>query len=232
MRLSSAVLSPPFARPLMQTSRPFSAPFARGRKSSCLSSKQYPPLESFSLINDPRNEYKKLYTVDSLGNIWGGRPVLYVNTKSADLKQAVVKQLKAGQPVFFGCDVGQFSDRIVGIMDTGLHKAALENAFSISLSLTKAERLQVNESSMTHAMVITAVHIDAATGAPVRYRVENSWGPDPGERGFFVMTDAWFDEFVYQVVVPKALAPRELVKVFENGDSIVLPPWDPMGSLA
>ncbi|KAI5115416.1 hypothetical protein M0805_001566 [Coniferiporia weirii] len=196
------------------------------------SSKQYPPSESFSLINDPRNEYKKLYTVDSLGNIWGGRPVLYVNTKSADLKQAVVKQLKAGQPVFFGCDVGQFSDRTAGIMDTGLHKAALENAFSISLSLTKAERLQVNESSMTHAMVITAVHIDAATGAPVRYRVENSWGPDPGERGFFVMTDAWFDEFVYQVVVPKALAPRELVKVFEEGDSVVLPPWDPMGSLA
>ncbi|THH05041.1 hypothetical protein EW145_g5087 [Phellinidium pouzarii] len=195
-------------------------------------SKQYPPSQSFSLINDPRNEYKKLYTVDSLGNIWGGRPVLYVNTEITDLKNAVIRQLKAGQPVFFGCDVNQFSDRTLGIMDTGLHKSALEDAFSISLSLTKAERLQTHESSMTHAMVITAVHVDPATGAPVRFRVENSWGADPGERGFFVMTEAWFDEFVYQVVVPKALAPRELVKVFEGGERVVLPPWDPMGSLA
>lgn len=116
----------------------------------------------------------------------------------------------------------------MGIMDTALHKPALEHAFSLSLGLTKAERLQVRESQMTHAMVITAVHLDSATGAPVRYRVENSWGPDPGEKGYFVMTDAWFDEFVYQVVVPKALAPRELVKVFEGEEKIVLPPWDPM----
>ena len=69
-------------------------------------------------------------------------------------------------------------------MDTALHKPALEHAFSLSLGLTKAERLQVRESQMTHAMVITAVHLDPATGAPVRYRVENSWGPDPGEKGY------------------------------------------------
>ncbi|KAH8119610.1 peptidase C1B, bleomycin hydrolase [Phellopilus nigrolimitatus] len=196
------------------------------------SSKQYPPSESFSLINDPRNEYKKLYTVDKLGNLWGGRPVLYVNTEISDLKKAVVKMLKAGQPVFFGCDVGQFSDRVAGIMDTGLHKTALENAFNISLSLTKAERLQTNESSMTHAMVITGVHVDTATDTATRFCVENSWGPDAGEKGFFVMTDKWFDEFVYQVVIPKALAPKELVKVFEANEKVVLPPWDPMGSLA
>lgn len=115
-------------------------------------------------------------------------------------------------------------------MDTALHKPALEHAFSLSLSLTKAERLQVLESQMTHAMAITGAQLDAS-GAPVRYRVENSWGPDPGNKGYFVMTDAWFDEFVYQVVVPKALAPRELVKVYEAGEKVVLPPWDPMVSI-
>ncbi|EJD03401.1 peptidase C1B, bleomycin hydrolase [Fomitiporia mediterranea MF3/22] len=195
-------------------------------------SKQYPPSESFSLINDPRNEYKKLYTVDRLGNIVGGRQVLYVNTEIGDLKSTIVKMLKAGQPVFFGCDVNQFSDSKPGIMDTALHKSALQNAFGISLNLTKAERLQMNESAMTHAMVITGAHIDPSTGKATRYKVENSWGDGRGEKGYFVMTDAWFDEFVYQIVVPKALAPSELVKVFESGEKIVLPPWDPMGSLA
>ncbi|KAI8992984.1 peptidase C1B bleomycin hydrolase [Trametes punicea] len=191
---------------------------------------KYSPADSFSLINDPRNAYGKLYTVDKLGNLWGGRPVLYVNTEIENLKNAVVKQLKVGHPVFFGCDVGQFSDRQLGIMDPALFE--YEATFDIKFGLTKADRLQTNESSMTHAMVISGVHLDPKTGRPVRYKVENSWGDAVGDKGYFVMTDAWFEQFVYQVVIPKALAPKELVKVFEAGEKEVLPPWDPMGSLA
>ncbi|KAG2106882.1 peptidase C1-like family-domain-containing protein [Suillus cothurnatus] len=114
---------------------------------------KYSPAEFFSLINDPRNEYGKLYTADKLGNIWGGRPVLYVNTQIDDLKQAV--SIKAGQPVFFGCDVGQFSNsgKGVGIMDTNY----------------------------------------------LEYEVENSWGEDSGVQGFNVMSEKWFDQFVFQV---------------------------------
>ncbi|CAA7261849.1 unnamed protein product [Cyclocybe aegerita] len=192
-------------------------------------SKPFSPLDSFSLINDPRNEYNKLYTVDKLGNIWNGRPILYVNTEIETIKSVVVKLIKAGQPVFFGCDVGQFSDKDAGIMDTALFD--YENAFDINFGLTKADRLQIGESAMTHAMVITGVHLDP-TGRPERYKVENSWGETAGKEGYFVMTDAWFEQFVYQVVVPKALAPKDLVQVLESGEKIVLPPWDPMGALA
>ncbi|KAH7888582.1 peptidase C1B, bleomycin hydrolase [Phlebopus sp. FC_14] len=193
---------------------------------------KYSPAECFSLINDPRNEYNKLYTVDKLGNIWGGRPVLYVNTVSDELKAAVIRTIKAGQPVFFGCDVGQFSDsgKDIGIMDTDYHQ--YEQAFNISLKLSKAERLQTNESAMTHAMVISAVHIDEKTGRPVRFKVENSWGDESCYKGYMVMSEKWFDEFVYQVVVHKSFAPKELVKVFESGETVVLPAWDPMGALA
>ncbi|GLB37152.1 putative bleomycin hydrolase [Lyophyllum shimeji] len=192
-------------------------------------SKPYAPSDSFSLINDPRNVYSKLYTVDKLGNIWGARPVLYVNTDIETMKNVVIKLIKANQPVFFGCDVGKFSNKVDGIMDTALF--AYENAFDIALGLTKAERLQVGESAMTHAMVISGVHLDEK-GRPVRYKVENSWGETAGEKGYYVMTDSWFEEFVYQIVVPKALAPRDLVQVFESGEKTVLPPWDPMGTLA
>ncbi|EKM54436.1 uncharacterized protein PHACADRAFT_174941 [Phanerochaete carnosa HHB-10118-sp] len=191
---------------------------------------EHSPKDSFSLIHDPRNAFGKLYTVDKLGNIWGARPVLYVNTKIDDLKQAVVKMIQAGVPVFFGCDVGQSSERNLGIMDTKLYE--FERAFGIKLGLSKADRLQTGESAMTHAMVISGVHVDPSSGKPVRYQVENSWGEDPGNKGYFIMTDEWFDEYVFQVVVPKALAPKELVKVFESDDKVVLPAWDPMGALA
>jgi len=191
-------------------------------------SKPFSPVDSFSLINDPRNEYSTLYTVDKLGNVWGGRPILYVNTEIEILKATVVKMIKAGQPVFFGCDVGKFSER-GGIMDTAIFE--YENAFDISLGLTKADRLQINDSAMTHAMVISGVHLDPA-GKPVRYRVENSWGETAGKEGYFIMTDAWFEQYVYQVVVPKALAPKDLLQVYEAGELVVLPAWDPMGALA
>jgi bleomycin hydrolase len=121
--------------------------------------------------------------------------------------------LKAGQPVFFGCDVGQFSEGSSGIMDTELFEyeaclcfallvscvmitisVVLQNAFDISLSLSKADRLRTGESAMTHAMVISGVHLDHQSGKPLRYKVENSWGEGSGEKGFFVMTDRWFDE--------------------------------------
>ncbi|KAG1862597.1 peptidase C1B bleomycin hydrolase [Suillus subalutaceus] len=193
---------------------------------------KFSPAESFSLINDPRNEYGKLYTVNKLGNIWGGRPVLYVNTEVDDLKQAIVRSIKAGQPVFFGCDVGQFSDsgKGVGIMDTDYFE--YEQAFNITLGLTKAQRLETNESAMTHAMVISGVHVDEKTGRPVRFKVENSWGEDSGVQGYNVMSDKWFDQFVFQVVVHKSLATKEHVKIFESGEKVVLPAWDPMGALA
>ncbi|KAK9897360.1 peptidase C1B, bleomycin hydrolase [Cystobasidium minutum MCA 4210] len=185
--------------------------------------------DCISLINDPRNESNKLYTVQRLGNVWNGRPVLYVNTESETLEDTIVKMLKADMPVWFGCDVGQFSNTALGIMDTKLFD--YKQTFGTGLGMSKAQRLQTGESSMTHAMVIVAAHLDE-NGKPVRFRVENSWADTAGTKGYFVMSNEWLREYVYQIVVPKKLAPPELVKVFEGGKPVELPPWDPMGSLA
>lgn len=190
----------------------------------------FDPAGACSLVNDPRRAYSKLVTVDRLQNVWGGQPVLYVNTSTGQMKDCVIKSIKAGLPVFFGCDVGQFSNS--GIMDPSIFN--LELPFGIKLGLSKAERIEMGESSMTHAMVITGVHLNEQ-GKPVRYRVENSWGAGVGDKGYMVMSDAWFDEFVYQVVIRKQHMPAQLWKLFADGvndQTDVLPPYDPMGALA
>jgi len=97
--------------------------------------------------------------------------------------------------------------------------------------MTKTQRLETNSSSMTHAMVITAVHVDS-NGDAVRYKVENSWSDTAGQKGWFMMTADWFNEYVYQVVIPKKLAPAKYVEILEAGNPEKLPVWDPMGSLA
>ena len=96
--------------------------------------------------------------------------------------------------------------------------------------MTKAERLLTGESQMTHAMVLTAVHLDA-NNKPVRWRVENSWSETAGTKGYFVMSDKWMDEFVYQVVVDPGYVSKEIKDILET-EPLVLPLWDPMGALA
>ncbi|KAL9089646.1 MAG: hypothetical protein Q9165_005678 [Trypethelium subeluteriae] len=184
--------------------------------------------ELFSLVNDPRNTYSRLLTVDHLGNVYGNSAVAYVNTDVTSMKRAAIAMLRRGFPVFFGSDVGKQSDRAAGILDPMLYQYEL--AFNVKLGMSKTERLVTGESAMTHAMVLTAVHLDEE-GKPVRWRVENSWSEAAGTEGYFVMADAWFDEFTYQVVVDPSCVSEELRKVLKQKPK-VLPRWDPMGALA
>ncbi|KAJ6443910.1 bleomycin hydrolase [Purpureocillium lavendulum] len=183
-----------------------------------------------SLVNDPRNEMMSLLTVSRLGNVVGGRGVSYINVDMDTLKSTCVKMLKAGLPIFFGSDVGQFANLGTGYMDLDLIDYEVGIGSNL-LGMSKAERLLTGESQMTHAMVLTAVHLDEQTGKPVRWRVQNSWGADAGDKGWFVMTDAWMDEFVYQAVVDPRFCSKEVRDVLKK-EPTVLPLWDPMGSLA
>ena len=183
--------------------------------------------ELFSLVNDPRNEYEQLLSVKRLGNIVGMRAIRYVNVPMDTMKKACISMLEKDLPIFFGCDVGKFSSSSSGIMDTGL--IDYELGFNVRLGLTKAQRLMTGESAMTHAMVLTAVHV--VDGKPVRWRVENSWGEDAGTKGWFVMSDRWMDEFVYQAVVDPRFVSKDVRDVLKK-EPKMLPLWDPMGALA
>lgn len=181
-----------------------------------------------SLVNDPRNEFNRLLTVDHLGNVWNGRPITYLNVDTVVMKDACVKMLKKGLPIFFGSDVGKQSDSRAGIMDTDL--VDYELGFNIKLGLTKAERLLTGESAMTHAMVLTAVHLDE-DNKPVRWRVENSWSESAGTEGYFVMSDKWMDEFCYQAVVDPGLLDKSVRDILKQ-EPKVLPLWGKLSGYA
>ena len=186
--------------------------------------------EYICLVDDPRPENPKgsMETVEHLGNVVGGRPIRYLNAPVEEIKRIAAAQIAAGEAVWFGADVSQPYDRGLGFFVTGIHD--YDGLFDVDFSSTKLERVRSGESAMDHAMLFTGVDLDEA-GQPRAWRVENSWGDEPGDSGFFTMDDQWFTDNVFEVVVPKTALPEDLAAAVDS-EPIVLPAWDPMGTLA
>ena len=182
-----------------------------------------------SLINAPTDDkpINKTFTVQRLGNVVGGRSVKYLNVSIDEFKEYALSQLKDNEVVWFGCDVGKFLSRELGIMDLNLYD--YEAALGADISISKQDQLDYGDSLMTHAMVFTAVNI--VDGKSVRWKVENSWGEKTGKDGWYIMSDEWFDKYMYQVVINKKYLSQEHLKALEL-EPIELKPWDRMGSLA
>lgn len=171
------------------------------------------------------------FTVSRLGNVVEDGGVRYLNLPMKRLKELAVAQLKDGRPVWFGCDVAQSYLRDEGMMSCEALQVDELFGFAVEGCLNREERLDYGESVMTHAMVLEGVRLDAE-GNPEIWKVENSWGKDHGRNGFDTITDDWFDQYVYQVVIDKAYLTDEERAVYDTCEPIVLAPWDPMGSLA
>ena len=183
-----------------------------------------------SIINAPTADkpYGRSYTVEMLGNVVGSKPVRYLNVEMNRLKELAIAQMQAGETVWFGSDVGQSSNRKAGIMAEGMHDFTA--SMDIRLTQDKAGRLDYSESLMTHAMVLTGVDLDE-NGRAKKWKVENSWGEKVGNKGYFVASDAWMDEYTYQIVVRKEFLTAAELAAYE-AEPLVLAPWDPMGALA
>ena len=181
------------------------------------------------LIHAPMTNKKmnELYTVEFLGNVIGGKIIKYANVEIKELKKATINSLKNNEAVWFGCDVGKMFNRDLGIMDMKLYD--YENLFNTSFEMNKSTRLEYGDSMMTHAMLFTGV--DIANGKATKWRVENSWGPKGGNKGYYLMTDKWFDEYNYEIVVDKKYLPKQILDLFDR-KPVELAPWDPMGALA
>tara|TARA_B110000116_G_scaffold124960_1_gene108323 strand:+ start:221 stop:1555 length:1335 start_codon:yes stop_codon:yes gene_type:complete len=181
------------------------------------------------LINAPMYNKKmnELYTVEYLGNVIDGDIIKYANVEINELKKAAINSLKNDEAVWFGCDVGKMFNRDFGIMDMKLYD--YEKLFNTSFKMNKSTRLEYGDSMMTHAMLFTGV--DIKRNKPQKWRVENSWGNKNGDKGYYLMSDDWFDEYNYEVVVDKKYLSNKILSIFDL-EPKKLNPWDPMGALA
>ena len=185
--------------------------------------------DKLCLINAPMYNKKmnELYTVEYLGNVIDGDIIKYANVEIKELKKAAINSLKNDEAVWFGCDVGKMFNRDLGIMDMNLYD--YEKLFNTSFKMNKSTRLEYGDSLMTHAMLFTGV--DIKRNKPQKWRVENSWGNKNGDKGYYLMSDDWFDEYNYEVVVDKKYLSSKILSIFDL-EPKKLNPWDPMGALA
>jgi len=192
------------------------------------------PLDDYvCLVHDPRPEHPvgRTYTVELLGNVEGGRIVKYLNVEIDLMKQIAARAIIDGEPVWMGADCGPMMQRDLGLWDERLYDYPA--VYNTEFSLTKAERLTHHQTAMNHAMLFTGVDLVEENGRQRsrRWRVENSWGEESGRKGFFVMNDNWFDEHMFEIAARREHLPAELQSALDETPTI-LPPWDPMGSLA
>ncbi len=185
--------------------------------------------EFVCLVHSPRQltPLHQTFTVSHLGNVLEGKPILYLNVPIEEMKEAAIKALKDDESVWFGCDVGKCFHRDLGVMDLKLYD--LEYLYDVPFNSTKEMRMNYGESQMTHAMLFTGVNL--VDNKPTRWRVENSWGDKVGKKGYFIMTDEWFDEYMFEIAVPKKYLSKHLLKLLDL-PPLSLDPWDPLGALA
>jgi bleomycin hydrolase len=201
------------------------------------------PIDDYvCIVHDPRpsSPFGRTFTVEHLGNVVGAPQVVYLNVEMPLMKQLAAEALvgsegRPAEPVWFGCDVGQMLDGDLGLWHATLYDYdALYATQDLGPVLAKADRLHHHGTSMTHAMLLTGVNVVDGPGdrqVPTRWRVENSWGTEKADKGFWTMDDSWFDEYVFEIAVPRSALPDELRSALGQ-DPIVLPAWDPMGALA
>ena len=184
--------------------------------------------DTVSIINAPTKDkpYHQTYTVKFLGNVVGGRAVKHLNLTMDEFKQAVIRQLQAGKVVWFGSDVGKFGDREAGIWDDESFNFPLLTG--LDLEISKEDSLDYGFAAMNHAMVITGVNLD--DDKPNRWKIENSWGDAHGDKGYYICSDTWFDQYVFQAAVEREYLGD--LAAFADLEPKTLEPWDPMGTLA
>ncbi len=176
------------------------------------------------VMNDPSREYGKVYEIEYDRHVYDGENWLYVNLPIERVKELAIASIKDNTAMYFSCDVGKFLDRKKGTLDVANFDYA--SLFGTEFGMDKRERIQTYASGSSHAMTLIAVDLDEE-GEPRKWMVENSWGSASGWQGNLIMTDEWFEEYMFRVVVEKKYVPEDILKMLEQ-EPILLPSWDPM----
>ena len=176
------------------------------------------------LMNDPSREYYKCYEIDFDRHVYDGKNWTYVNLPVEDIKAMAIESIKDSTMMYFSCDVAKFLDSKRGTLD--LKNFDYESLMGTTFGMNKKQRIQTFASGSSHAMTLMAVDLDK-DGKPKKWMVENSWGAEAGYKGHLIMTDEWFDEYMFRLVVEKKYVPEKVLNILKQ-KPIRLPAWDPM----
>ena len=211
----------------------------RTASGSLVSDKTYTPKEFYKelwgdynlneqtilVMNDPSREYGKVYRIQYARHTYDGHDWVYLNLPMEQIKPIAIEMIKNNEAMYISCDVGKFLNRSLGTCD--MNNFDYKSLLGVDLTMDKRERILTHASGSSHAMTLIAVDVDAATKAPLRWMVENSWGKESGFNGNLIMTDEWFDEYMFRFVFDKKYVPAEILKLTKQ-EPILLPSWDPM----
>ena len=175
------------------------------------------------IMNDPCREYGKVYEIDYDRHVYDGHNWLYINLPIDRIKEMAIASIKDNTAMYFSCDVGKFANSKKGVLD--INNFDYESLMGVTFGMDKKERVKTHASGSSHAMTLIAV--DIVEGKPVKWMVENSWGPASGYQGNYIMTDEWFNEYMFRLVVEKKYVPADVLKMLDQ-KPIQLPAWDPM----
>ena len=178
------------------------------------------------VMNNPAVEYNKVYEIEYDRHVYDGQNWVYVNLPIEKIKEMAIASIKDNTALYFSCDVGKFLDRKRGIAD--IDNFDYESLLGVSFGMDKKQRIQTHASGSTHAMTLIAV--DLKDGQPQKWMVENSWGADSGYKGNIIMTDQWFNEYMFRLVVEKKYVPADVLSLLRQ-KPVMLPSWDPMFSM-
>ena len=178
------------------------------------------------IMNDPCREYGRVYEIDYDRHVYDGHNWLYINLPVERIKEMAIASIKDNVAMYFSCDVGKFYSRSKGTLD--LANFDYDSLMGVEFGMNKQERVMTHASGSSHAMTLIAV--DIVDGKPVKWMVENSWGPASGYKGCLIMTDEWFNEYMFRLVVEKQYVPEDILKMLEQ-TPVQLPAWDPMFSM-
>ena len=176
------------------------------------------------LMNDPTRPYHKTYTIDLDRHSYDGVQWTYLNLPVEEIKQMAIASIKDSTMMYFSCDVGKMLNSKTGVLS--LKNYDYESLFGTNFPMNKADRIRTFASASSHAMTLMAVDLDE-NDKPKKWMVENSWGASSGHNGHLIMTDEWFDEYMFRLVVDKKYVPAATLKLMEQKPT-VLPAWDPL----
>ena len=171
-------------------------------------------------MNDPRRPYYKTYEGGYDRHTYDGHNWKYVNLPMDDIEQMAIASLRDGRKLYSSYDVGKFLDRKRGYADT--ENFDYESLFGTTFGMDKAQRISTFDSGSTHAMTLCAVDLDDR-GKVLKWKVENSWGADWGQRGCLIMTDRWFREYMFRLVVNKKYVPEKILQAANQEPTMVMP---------